>query len=331
MHVPFLDLRPALTPELRVAIAQAFDRVMTSGVFLNGPEVAAFEQEWATYCGQKYCVACASGTDAISIGLMGSIYTNDGAILIPANSCEFTWTGAIKAYSTATELFGHLSHVPPILFDDIDDNGWWTHKNAIPVLLHGRVPSSGQALGLIDACQAHGWRPAGIDGTVCWSFYPTKNLGAFADAGAITTDNGNAADTIRQCARLWHSRMSEIDAAILRAKLPYLDQWNVYRLGIAARYYSELDGLPFRFSTPIGSESNYHIFGIQTEHRDGLRHYLKTVGVETGSHYPKPLADLPGANKWCGETLSLPCYPGMPEQHIEYVIDIIRAFFIGEL
>jgi dTDP-4-amino-4,6-dideoxygalactose transaminase len=166
-----VDLMPALTP-IRPEINQAIARVLDRGIFLRGPEVAAFEKEWAAYCGQTYCVACASGSDALTLAAM-ALELREAEV--QANSYHMTALGLARG---GTRL--------SLVEIGADGRARQASPRLVPVLLYGRFPSAAESdCILFDAAHAHGWRPPA---TVCWSFYPTKNLGALGDAGGITTN-----------------------------------------------------------------------------------------------------------------------------------------------
>lgn len=196
------------------------------------------------------------------------------------------------------------------------------------VLLYGRQTPF-EVSGIVDACQAHGWKPDG-DITACWSFYPTKNLGCFGDGGAVTTNE----KTIHRCLTTdvsnpyvirGHSRMSEINAAVLRTKLPHLDRWNAERAAIAEVYYNELPDWAEPACRP-GEPTNHHIFAVLVDRRNDLEMCLKGAGIGCKVHYPEPLAELPGARRWADRTLSLPMWPGLTPMQVREVCDMMRSF-----
>ncbi|MGH8120955.1 MAG: DegT/DnrJ/EryC1/StrS family aminotransferase, partial [Gammaproteobacteria bacterium] len=272
-------------------------------------EVDAFEKEWATYCQQRYCVACASGTDALM--LAASNYK--GTFFIPVNACPFT-ARAIERHN------GYF-------VKDVDNRGHYSiDADTIPVLLYGKVPDDIHKAVVIDACQAHGWKP-GFSSRACtaWSFYPTKNLGAYGDAGAVTTNTQAYAVKMKEMAANWHSRMDEINAAVLRVKLKYLDMLNAKRLEIANHYYDRLMS-KVEFACGPDEQTNHHIFAILVDRRDELQAYLKEHGIGTKVHYPEPLSPMPGGSRWAARTLSLPCYPNMSLEALNYITDMICSF-----
>lgn len=307
--IPFVDLRPAHA-EIRLSIDAAIDRVRERGIFLNGPEVELFEEEWAAYCGQRFCVACASGTDALMLAAAGQWTTR---FRIPANTLKFTDIGIGRNATSRS-------------FDDVDERGWMRghdiDRQDVNVLLYGRIPPFPVSRS-VDACQAHGWKPEGLV-DAAWSFYPTKNLGCFGDGGALTTDHEGVAKLARTEAALWHSRMSEINAAVLRTKLPHLDRWNAERAAIAEVYYNELPDWAEPACRP-GEPTNHHIFAVLVERRDELEKHMLANNIGVKVHYREPLAELSGARRWCDRTLSLPCYPGLTPMQVQEVCDTMRS------
>ena len=308
--IPFNDLRPALH-EIRFDINAAIKRVMDRGVFLNGPEVEAFEQEWAEYCGARYCVACASGTDALMLG--AKIFRAEN-LAIAANGCSFTRTG-LQRGGANVECF------------DVDGRGHCDSWHVVATLLYGRqwIPYRfDDCHVLFDACQAHGWKPP-AKAIVAWSGYPTKNLGGFGDCGWLTVSEDREFRAARIIAAEWHSRMSELNAAVLRTKLPHLDRWNREREQLAEVYWEEMPKTA-EFVTRPYELTNHHIFAILTDCRDELEKHLLANEIQVKCHYREPLAPLPGATRWCSRVLSLPMYPGLKPEQVRTMCDTIRMF-----
>lgn len=307
--IPFCNLVPALS-EIRLSIDAAIWRVMDRGLFLNGPEVEAFESEWARYTNQRYCVACASGTDALM--LAARVFDAD-RLALAANTCPFAATGLIQGGADVT-------------FYDVDEHGHCDSQHIVATLLYGRQwhPYSEHSQVMFDACQAHGWKPH-WNALVAWSGYPTKNLGGFGDCGWVTTCCEKQAGKMRAITKGHHSRMSEINAAVLRTKLPHLDRWNAERAAIAAVYYNELPD----WAEPAchtGEPTNHHIFAVLVERRNDLLMHLAEHDIQTRIHYEDPLAELPGARRWCDMTLSLPCWPGLSPMQVREVCDAMKGF-----
>lgn len=316
--IPFNNLRPMHEP-IQADILSAVKRVYDRNVFIAGPEVEAFEAEWAAYCGQRYCVTCASGTDALT--LLAKSATIGGAHL--------------QANSLPCAKMGLERGLRQLVIDDVDERGHGILQSwfVVHTLLYGRFPPPVlmKHCGLFDGAQAHGWRPP-ADSTVAWSFYPTKNLGAFGDAGAVTTDDPEVCQKMREILNIQHtdglrmqSRMDELQAAILRTKLPHLDRWNSERLQLAIAYWEHLPD----WATPVCAHdepSTHHLFAVLVDDRDRLRDHLGRQGIETKVHYPNPLSPLPGAERWCSRVLSLPLWVGMKREQVRTVCDAMKAF-----
>lgn len=323
--IAFCDLARATAP-LRADIDAAISRVIDRSSYLRGLETAAFEEEWADYCGQRHCVACNSGTDALTLAASA---LDMRCAEVQANTLAMT---AIGLHRGGTEVTVH----------DIGEDGRLARltQNSVPVLLFGRRPSIAEARAtLFDAAQAHGWRPPEY-ATACWSFYPTKTLGGMGDAGAVTTNDQGLAQAMRDlsgrddrflASRQLTSRMDEIQAAVLRVKLQQLDEWIEERRAIASWYRSRLSD----DVVPMSSQTDFHhLFVVRTRDRDGLAGLLREFGVETKVHYPEPLhrlggpwqlssPNMPIADRWCGEILSLPCFPGLTTQEIDRVCAVV--------
>lgn len=328
--IPLNDLARLHRP-IRAELERAVARVLDSGQFLTGGETEAFEEEWADHCGQKYCVSCASGTDALTLAALGLQLAQAG---VQANTLPQTAIGLSRGGARVSIIGitgeGHAAVERP---------------DAVPVLLYGRLPSASETGQLLfDAAQAHGWRPPG-HATACWSFYPAKTLGALGDGGAVTTNDGNAADRMRDLRSRddrfrdggqISSRLDEIQAAVLRVKLKYLPSWIEERREIADLYRA---GLP-PMVQPVATEKEdlQHLFVVRTGQRDALKDYLGAHGVQTKIHYPEPLHlldgpwtrpshPLPEAEHWSQSVLSLPCFPGLGRAEIKRVTDLLAAFF----
>ena len=361
-RVPFLSLRPG---DDRPAIDAAITRVLDRGWFILGPELQAFEQELAAASGTADAVGVGTGTDALSLILRGlGIGPGDEVITTPLSA----------AYSALAII---ATEARPV-FADIDPSRLTLDPRAIeaaitprtaaimPVHLYGQPADMPAILAIAerhglavveDACQAHlatcDGRPVGSMGAAgALSFYPTKNLGALGDAGAVLTNDRALADRIRrlrnggQSSRYHHdefgvnSRLDEMQAAILRARLTRLPAWTTRRRALAARYRAGLPaivaaaaaaGRALRVPPEHDAGHVYHLFPILSSERDALKARLDAYGVETLIHYPVPIprqpalateepADCPIANRTCNELLSLPLYPDMPDAAVDEVI-----------
>lgn len=332
-RIPLNDLSRAHAP-LFPEFAACFDRVSASGWFLRGRETARFEAEWAGYCGQKYCVSCASGTDALTLAALGLGLTH---ATVQANTLPLTAIGLHRAGVS-------------IALGDVDSDGRISPltPDTVPVLLYGRLPQGSECgRRLYDAAHAHGWKPH-HDAVACWSFYPTKSLGALGDAGAITTNDQGLAELIRDLAgrddafrdgRQMTSRMDELQAAILGVKLRFLNSWIFERQQIARHYATHLPP-GVRFVSDPESDLQ-HLAVIRLKNRDALSSWLDHHGVETKVHFPLPLhrqaapwgcpgLELPFTDGWCSSVLTLPCFPGMRQEELSSITDLIWRFLIGQ-
>jgi dTDP-4-amino-4,6-dideoxygalactose transaminase len=365
MPVPFNDLA-AQVAELRPEIDAAIARVLDRGYFILGPEGEAFEGEFATYLGVGQTVGVANGTDALELALRALGIGPGDEVVCPALTAAPTALAILAA--GAEPVFGD---VDPRTYT-LDPDGLEAclssrTKAIIPVHLYGLAAdmpailafAHANGLAVIEDCaQAHGaaieGRKVGVWGDVgCFSFYPTKNLGAYGDGGALVTDHPDLAQRIRQLRDLGqtgrfkhdlpgrNSRLDELQAAILRVKLKYLDAHNAARQVRAGWYADLLADLadwtpPF---TPANYSPIYHLYVARHPRSATLRAYLKANGVGCDVHYPLPLhrqvafvgcriADtgLPVVEKLVDEILSLPMYPQLTRPQIETVAAAVRAF-----
>jgi dTDP-4-amino-4,6-dideoxygalactose transaminase len=366
VNVPFLDMRPMHEP-LRDGILAELATVIDANAFINGPQVAAFEQAFADYCGVPDCVGVASGLDALRLALLALEPEPGAEVIVPAN----TFVATLEAVTQAG-----LVPVPA----DVLEADWGLDPAAVeaavsgrtravmPVHLYGQLSdlralsavAERHGLALVeDAAQAHGAERDGLRaGTVGvangFSFYPGKNLGAMGDAGALVTGDAALGERVRalrehgQRRKYVHewdgytARLDTMQAVVLLHKLPHLDGWNAQRREIAARYTEALDGvgdlrLP---EVPGGSSPVWHLYVVRTGDPERLAERLRERGVGTGRHYPIPphlspaYAGLgyregafPVSEELARECLSLPIFPGMTEQQVDAVVDAIGASF----
>lgn len=328
--IPFQDLTPYghLANELNAA----YDRVFNSGRYIGGREVDTFEKEWASYCQANYAIGVGNGHDALALAVRFFTSPHQHVPIqafVPWKTCLPTWA--------AVSAGGAIPH--PI--QDMH------HFITIAVHIYGQVtlPNDQPYWGLIEDCaQAHGASkdgiPAGKFGRVAaWSFFPTKNLGALGDAGAVTTDDEEIADFVRTMrnygSRSTHginSRLDPLQAAFLRVKLPYLDGWNRKRAENVHAYwdtiqYSSMIELP---GWPIGDCPCWHQFAIEVDGRDDLRAFLHEHGVETMVHYPHvpypPNYHVPEAEQWTRRTLSLPVAPHVAPDDCRFIGGLINQW-----
>ncbi|MCR4392073.1 MAG: DegT/DnrJ/EryC1/StrS family aminotransferase [Candidatus Acetothermia bacterium] len=383
MHIPILDLTrqyQAIKPEIDAAIG----RVVASGRFIMGPEVEALEREVAEFCGVKHAIGVASGTDALLLSLRALGIGPGDAVIVP--SFTFFATAGVVHNLGATPVFAdidpHTFNLDPADVRRIltTDSGPRTPPKAvIPVHLYGQMADMDEIMALAkeyglyvveDAAQAigaeysgqrtthHGpTRKAGTIGHLgCFSFFPTKNLGAYGDGGMVVTNDDDLAERVRLLRvhgskpKYYHhmvgynSRLDALQAAILRAKLPHLAEWTAARQRIADRYDELLGSLP-GIVLPYRAPDRTHIFHqytirVEDGRRDALREHLKQHGIGTEVYYPLPLhlqpcfkgrgyheGDLPESERASREVLSLPMFPELTEDEQEYVVHSIRAFF----
>ena len=366
MKVPILDLKPAYD-ELRAELDAAYHRVMESGWVLLGRELEAFEAEYAASIGVQHCVGVANGLEAMQLVLMALGVGPGDEVIVPSHGYIATWLAVthVGARPVPCEPDPRTYNLDPARLAALVTP---RTRVILPIHLYGQtadmVPINEVAArhGLFvleDAAQSHGARCRGraagaLGGAAGVSFYPSKNLGALADAGAVTTQDAALADKIRHLRNYgskvrYHneylglnSRLSELQAAFLRAKLPRLAEWNARRSTLADRYLGQLRGLsdltlPF---VPDWAEPVWHLFVIRTARRDALQQHLAANGVSTQIHYPIPphlstayaaaggkRGDFPLAEKFADEVLSLPIGPHTTAEQVDYVCAQVRGFF----
>ena len=371
MRVPLLDLRAQYAP-LKDEIEEAVRRVMDSQQFIMGPDVAALENEIARYTGARHAIACASGSDALLLALM-ALEVKDGDEVITTPYSFFATASSIARLG-ARPVFVDIE--PATYNIDISKiEGAVTERTraVMPVHLYGQcaemnalvetcgrhdlpvIEDAAQAIGAADEAGQ-----AGVVGSVgCFSFYPSKNLGAAGDAGMMTTADDALAARLRSLrvhgspTKYYHellgvnSRLDSLQAAVLRVKLPHLDNWSNARRANAVRYdrLFEDAGLAEEIGLPVVREGARHIFNqyvirVRNGRRDALAEHLKERGVGTDIYYPVPLhlqacfaylgyreGDFPEAERAARETLALPIYPELTAEQQSYVVEMIREFF----
>jgi dTDP-4-amino-4,6-dideoxygalactose transaminase len=376
MRIPVLDLKPAVE-ELRAELDAAYGRVMDSGWFLLGRELEAFEREYAASVGVKHCVGVANGLEALQLVLMARGVGPGDEVIVPSNGYIATWLAVtqVGAKPVPCEPDPRTYNLDPARLGAVVTP---RTKVILPIHLYGQ-PADMDAIAafaaahdlfvLEDAAQSHGARcrtratgepgpgdlkPAGALGHAAGvSFYPSKNLGALADAGAVTTNDDALADKLRYLRNYGskaryvneyvglNSRLDELQAAFLRVKLPHLAEWNRRRSALAMRYSEQLAGvgdivLPHvpEFAIPV-----WHLYVIRTSRRDALQAHLAGLGIGTQIHYPTPphlspayreagwkRGDYPIAEQLAAEVLSLPIGPHHTAAQIDEVCGAIRDF-----
>jgi dTDP-4-amino-4,6-dideoxygalactose transaminase len=369
MRVPAASLR-AQHDALRAELRAAFDRVVDASAFIHGAEVEAFEREFAAVCEVPHAVGVSNGTEALALALRALAVGEGDFVALPA----FT-------FAATAEAVYHVGARPVLV--DIDPATFTLDTEAlrrtlqarpvravIPVHLYGQpaamddITALAQECGAAvveDAAQAHGARyrgrrVGGLGRLGCFSFYPSKNLGALGDAGAVTTHDAELATRLRllrdhgQTTKYVHSivgfnaRLDGLQAALLRVKLPHLDQWNARRQALAAAYRRGLAGLPGITlpETAADREHVYHLFVVRCSERDALHEHLDHCGIATAVHYAAPLhlqpafaslgyraGDFPASEAAAHEVLALPLYPELTEEALTWVCDTIRSWTEG--
>jgi dTDP-4-amino-4,6-dideoxygalactose transaminase len=357
--IPFLQLTPG---EDAAAVHEAIDRVITRGWFVLGPEVDAFEHEFGAACGAAEAVGVGNGTDALAIALRATgIRPGDEVITTPLSAA---YTALAIMMAGATPVFADI-HPERLTLDPAATAAAVTPRTAaiMPVHLYGQAAdmkgiaavASRHGLAIVeDCCQAHlatcDGRPVGSFSTAAaYSFYPTKNLGALGDGGALTTNDARLAAHARrlrnggQTDRYLHaefgvnSRLDDLQAAVLRARLPFLPGWTARRRTMAAQYRARLDGVQAIVVPPeLDAGHVYHLFPVRSGSRDALQAQLRSAGIETLVHYPVPIsrqpfvqalrpAECPVADRVCAEILSLPIHPTLPSDAISKVADVLAT------
>ena len=344
------------------AVRSAIERVVHSGWYVLGPEVSAFEAEFAAACGAEHAVGVGTGTDAIALILRGlGIGAGDEVITTPLSAA---YTALAVMMAGARPVFADIDPARHTLAPAAVERAITARTRAIlPVHLYGQAAdmdalmpiAARHGLAVVeDACQAHlataAGRPVGTIGVAgAFSFYPTKNLGALGDGGAIVTNDAALASKLRrlrnggQTDRYHHaepginSRLDELQAAVLRVRLSFLSEWTARRRSLAAVYRTALSGT--RIQVPVECDPGhvYHLFVIRTQQRAALQQHLAAGGVETLVHYPVPIprqpalasqlpTDCPEGNRACDEVLSLPMHPGLDAADVETVAACVRSF-----
>jgi aminotransferase EvaB len=363
---PMIPLFSAIDANAGLDFRAAVGRVIDSHWYVMGGEVAAFEREFAQYCGASHCVSLGNGTDALELGLR--------ALGVGAGDTVFMAANAGFYGSTAAHLIGAVPR-----YVDIDPASLTLSPQALAAALEAERPKAIIATHLYgqladieailevagragvpvieDVAQAHGARRNGrLAGTFAalgtFSFYPTKNLGALGDGGAVVTNDPAIAARIAQLRQYgWgrkysvdvprgrNSRLDEMQAAILREKLPHLDRWNAQRRAIATRYNAAFADLGLACPMSVGDDYVAHLYVVRLADREAFREHLKAEGVSTDVHYP--IADhrqpayagqgagfpLQATESACDDVVTLPCYPGMSESDAERVVNAVRRWF----
>ena len=361
--IPFLDLKSAYL-ELKNEIDEAVSRVLESGWYILGDEVEAFEREWAAYCGASFAVGVGSGLDALTLALRALNVGPEDEVIVPSNTYIATWLAVtnLGAKIVPVEPDPSTYNLNP---EEIEKVITPRSKVILPVHLYGQPADLDQIVSIAkvygiyvveDAAQAHGakykGRNIGADGDiVCWSFYPGKNLGAFGDGGAITTNSKEISKRISLLrnygsARKYfneehgvNSRLDPLQAAVLRVKLIYLDEWTQRRRSIAKYYNASFqDTSIITPHVPDWAEPAWHLYCVQTDARNELQKSLQKTNIQTMIHYPVPphqqqayqdlgidSSSLPIASRLAETMLSLPIGPHLTFDNAADVVKHVLA------
>lgn len=368
MNVPFFSLQRQYL-EIKDEIEDAISDVLSSGSYILGENVLKFECEFANYCGAKYAVGVASGSDALVLALNG-LNANGSDVLTVSHTFISTADAIIKNNANLrfvdidrSDFNMNVSLLPKAITDST--------RGILPVHMYGHpvemdaIKEIAEENGLWvveDAAQAHGAeydgkRVGSFGDASCFSFFPAKNLGAYGDAGIVVTNNKDLAEKIKMLRNYgqpvkyhhnivgYNSRLDEIQATILRIKLKRLNQWIEQRHKFAKIYDDEL-GSHKEISIPVermDTRHSYYLYVIKTSRRDDLREWLLKKGVDTGIHYPIPVhlqksygnlgfpvGSLPVTEQVANEVLSLPLYPEITEKEVLYVAKKLKMFYSGQ-
>ena len=346
-------------------IDKSFEEVMNSGYFILGKQVSSFEKEFARYCNSDYAIGVGNGLDAIYLSLIALGIGPDDEVLVPSNTYIATWIAVSRTGATPVPvepLYGTFNINPEEIVKKISKKT----KAIIPVDLFGqpcrydeinKVSAEYVIKTVVDAAQSHGasYRDkivGSLADVTAFSFYPTKNLGAYGDGGAIVSNNSNLINLVTKLRNYGtaekynseyigiNSRLDELQAAFLRVKMKHLNEENKIRQKNASSYLKEINNIHIKlpeiekFSQPV-----WHQFVLKSEHRDQLKRYLSTNEIDSIVHYPIPphmqkaysflnfrIGDFPIAEKLANEALSIPIDPYLEEQEINYVIEKLNEF-----
>jgi dTDP-3-amino-3,4,6-trideoxy-alpha-D-glucose transaminase len=360
--VPFVDLERQHAP-IRGELSAAFERVLGASAFVLGGEVEAFEREFAAFCGAEHCVGVASGTAAIALMVAAAGIGPGDEVIVPGHTFIASALGVLHAGAT------------PVLCDVGDDDALIDPASAeaacgertaaiLAVHLYGQACEMGALRDLAsrrglklfeDAAQAHGAtfrgrRTGALGDAAAFSFYPSKNLGALGDGGAICTDDAEIAEQARRLRNLgqrakgehlvlgYNERLDGLQAALLRVKLPHLEGWNAARRSRAAIYREHLAGRLGLVAEQEATPSIHHLFAVRVPNRDAFAARLGEAGVQTGVHYAPALTghpalegraraatELAASEAWAAEELSLPMFAELRDGEVERVVDACRS------
>lgn len=362
MKIPFYDLK-SINLQFRAELHAALDEVLDSGYTILGEQVEAFEQEFANYCGTAHCIGVGNGFDALYLVLKAWGIGPGDEVIVPSNTFIATWLAVSQVGATPVSVEPDRAtfNIDP---DKIEKAITSSTRAIIPVHLYGQPSEMDAVMGIADrhglkvledAAQSHGARyrgrrTGGLGHAAGFSFYPSKNLGALGDGGAITTNDNELAERVRMLRNYGaktkyrneekgiNSRLDEIQAAMLRKKLPSLDANNARRSEVAAKYLEGLHHLNIELPyVPTWMEPVWHLYVVKFAQRDQVRKRLEELGIETMVHYPVPphmqdayrASDCSGtkggiAEQLSGEVLSLPMGAHLTDSQIDEVIQTCR-------
>jgi dTDP-4-amino-4,6-dideoxygalactose transaminase len=372
MKIVFNDFKSSYC-ELKDSLDDTYARFMKSGWYVLGQEVKLFEEEYADYCGTRFCVGVGNCLDAMHLVLRAWGVGPGDEVIVPSNTYIATWLAVSCTGATPipVEPDPETYNIDPQRIRSAITS---RTKAIMPVHLYGQPSQMAEIMEIAeihglkvleDAAQAQGAcfrgrRVGSLGHAAGHSFYPTKNLGAFGDAGAVTTDDEDLADRVRILRNYgsrvryqnevmgFNSRLDELQAALLRVKLKHLDSWNIRRSKIASSYISKIQAIP-RLNEHISAprvdgqiSHSWHLFVIKCRARNQLQSHLKTDGIDTIIHYPTPphLSDayksqcsenfypgtLPIAESLADTVLSLPIGPHMNDEQVQYIVDSMVSF-----
>ncbi len=362
--IPYLNLKHIHAP-IQKELDAVYRDITARQWFIQGEYDSRFEQEYASYCGTRYCIGAGNGLDAIRLILLGIGVGEGDEVIVPAHT--FIATVLAVTYVGATPVFVDVDRETcNIDIDKIEEKITGKTKAVIGVHLYGRAVDFKKlqyfkekyGLYLIeDAAQAHGSvlgdkKVGNLGDAAAFSFYPGKNLGALGDAGAVTTNDEKLAEKIRAIANYGslqkyqhiykgcNSRLDEIQAGFLSVKLKYLDRWNDERRKIAERYQEGITNKKIKLPAWDGGNGHvFHIYPVFCDDRQELSDYLAEKNIQTNIHYPTPIcrqgayqefssqADkYPVANDICAHELSIPLYPGLTEEEQEYIVECLNRY-----
>jgi dTDP-4-amino-4,6-dideoxygalactose transaminase len=361
--IPFLDIAAA-HQELRNELDAAYARVMRSAWFILGNEVAAFEDEFAAYCTAKYCVGIGNGLDALHLILRALDIGPGDEVLVPSNTFIATWLAVTHAGATPVpiEPIAVTHNIDPALIEAAVTP---RTRAIIPVHLYGQPAEMAPIVAaakyhnlkvIEDAAQAHGatyhgMRTGVLGDAAAFSFYPGKNLGALGDGGAVVTNDSAIAQRVRELSNYgskqkyvhdhagYNTRLDELQAAFLRAKLPVLDEWNARRVALADRYMTRLASANLLLPVVTNAaESAWHLFVVRVKERERVMRALTDAGIGVQIHYPIPpgrsaayaktnaaAADCALADTMSREVVSLPIGPHLSNEQVDRVCEVLLA------